>query len=127
MAFYDPDLPGPAPARGYLITAGQFSDVAAQEMHRPPGRTLDLNPVLRHGRARLGPGRYETLLCLGRRDGHPMLTFTAPWPATEVAHTTPAPAYLAMVRTGLLQSHGTDADLTAPQRSSPTRCLPPGR
>src|SRR4051812_46926456 len=36
MAFYDPDLPGEVAARAYLISAAQFADIAAQEMHRPP-------------------------------------------------------------------------------------------
>src|SRR3546814_21146861 len=34
VAFYDHDVPGPTPARAYKITAEQFADVAAQELHR---------------------------------------------------------------------------------------------
>lgn len=30
MAFYDPELPGPAAARGYLMSVEQFADIAAQ-------------------------------------------------------------------------------------------------
>src|SRR4051794_35717515 len=32
MAFYDHSVPGPTPAKAYLITAEQFADVADQEM-----------------------------------------------------------------------------------------------
>jgi hypothetical protein len=106
IAFYDPALPGTVAARAYLISAAQFGDVLAQEMHRPPGSAFDLTGTLAAGRVQLGPGRYETVLCVGERDGHPLLTFTAPWSATDVAHTAPAPAYLAMLAAGLSEAHG---------------------
>ena len=106
MAFYDPDLPGRAAARAYLITLAQFSDIAAQEMYTATGRDLDLDDVLANGRSRLGPGRYETLVHAGALDGHPVLTFTAPWRATEVDCTPPAPAYLGMLASGLREAHG---------------------
>lgn len=105
-AFYDPDLPGTAAARGYLVTAAQFADVAAQEMYRDPGADLDLTVVLADGRHALGPGRYETLLRLGEHDGHPALTFTAPWSAADVQHTKPSANYLTMLATGLVEAHG---------------------
>ena len=41
IAFYDPDGLGRPSAR-YLLDLSQFSDVAAQEMHREPGTDLDL-------------------------------------------------------------------------------------
>ncbi|MGK5445695.1 histone deacetylase [Micromonospora sp. URMC 105] len=107
MAFYDPELPGTAAARGYLLTAGQFADIAAQEMHRPPDADLDLIAVAADaGRATLGPGRYETLLRVGVRDGVSMLTFTAPWRAAEVQWTPPAPVYLRMIAGGVREAHG---------------------
>ncbi|MEU3628959.1 histone deacetylase [Amycolatopsis coloradensis] len=105
-AFYDPALPGRAFARAYLITAGQFADVVAQEMYREPGTDLDLTPVLATGAAMLGPGRYETLLHAGDLDGYPVLTFTAPWAADEVAPVAPSAAYLRMLATGLCDAHG---------------------
>ena len=105
-AYYDPALPGTAPARAYLITAGQFADVVTQEMYREPGAELDLLPVLATGRAQLGPGRYETLLHAGDLDGHPVLTFTAPWSATDVDHLAPSLPYLRMLATGLRDAHG---------------------
>ncbi|MGK5743291.1 histone deacetylase [Micromonospora sp. URMC 103] len=107
MAFYDPDLPGRAAARAYLLTAGQFADVAAQEMHRPPGADLDLlGEAVTTGRATLGPGRYETLVCPGRRDDLPLLTFTAPGPASAVPWTAPARHYLGTIARGLHEAHG---------------------
>lgn len=106
VAFYDPRLPGSAAARAYLITAGQFADIAAQEMHRSPGTPLDLAPVLAGGRQVVGPGRYETLLSVGQRHGHPLLTFTAPCTAATAARRRPSAAYLRMLIAGLAESHG---------------------
>jgi len=109
-AFYDPELIGPnfigtAAARAYLITPGQFSDIVAQEMHRAPGTDIDLTAVLATGRAELGPGRYETLLYVGDIDGHPALTFTAPWHAHDVPWTAPSAPYLRMLAGGLREAH----------------------
>ncbi|MBB5801783.1 hypothetical protein F4560_001551 [Saccharothrix ecbatanensis] len=112
-AFYDPDLPGTAAARGYLVTAAQFADVAEQEMYREPAADLDLTAVLAGGRHVLGPGRYETLLHLGEHDGHPALTFTAPWRADDVVHTAPSAAYLEMLGSGIAQAHGWTAERIA--------------
>jgi hypothetical protein len=115
MAFYDPELPGRAAARAYLITATQFADIATQEMYQPPGRDLDLiEAAVAQGRACLGPGRYETLVCAGTREGHPLLTFTAPWRAGEVEPAPPAPRYLEMIASGIHEAHGwTAAQISA--------------
>ncbi|MGH3440422.1 MAG: histone deacetylase [Sciscionella sp.] len=112
-AFYDPDLPGRAAARAWLVSVSQFSDIAAQEMHREPGGDLDLTDVLAHGRAQLGPGRYETLLRVGEIDGYPQLTFTAPWRAADVPATAPSAAYLRMLAAGLAAAHGWDTPTIA--------------
>jgi hypothetical protein len=104
-AFYDPGLPTVTAARAYLITAAQFADIVEQEMYRSPGADLDLSDVLSTGRAQLGPGRYETLLHLGDHDGHPMLTFTAPWTCDTVDHVAPSAAYLRTLAAGLREAH----------------------
>lgn len=110
MAFYDPAAPGLMPARAYSVTTRQFADIAAQEMHREPGRDPDLDPHLSaavtHGVARLGPGRYETLVCVGESDGLPLLTFTAPWRIADAALNPPSPAYLHHLAAGLAEAHG---------------------
>jgi hypothetical protein len=108
-AFYDPDITGTAAARAYLITAGQFSDVAAQEMYREPGADLDLAEVAAGGRIRAGNGRYETLIHLGRDGQAPMVTFTAPWGVDDVPLLSPSPAYLRMLGQGLCQAHAWDS------------------
>ncbi|WP_329179164.1 histone deacetylase [Streptomyces decoyicus] len=119
-AFYDPG-PAPAgdgpsrpgahelPAHAYLLTLSQFSDIAAQEMYREPGGDLDLTEALTHGRARIGPGRYETLVCAGLLDGYPVLTFTAPWSSQNVTVNPPSAAYLRHIAAGIVASHGWSA------------------
>src|SRR6478672_5539249 len=41
IAFFDPSAPGVTAARAYLVSRGQFSDIAGQEMQRSPDRNLD--------------------------------------------------------------------------------------
>lgn len=107
-AFYDPHATGHVYARAHLVTAEQFSDIAAQEMYRDPGADLDLTEVLRRGVATLGQGRYETLVCPGSLDGLPLLTFTAPWAVGEVDWTPPSAAYLRYLACGLLEAGAWD-------------------
>lgn len=112
MAFYDHDTPGPTPARAYLITAAQFADVAAQEMHRLPDPGDPLSRIVidgfAGGRHTAGPGRYETLVDVGVLQGRRMVTFTSPDGASAVPHTAPASAYRAILAAGLRESHGWD-------------------
>lgn len=104
-AFYDPDAPGRTRGRAHLVTVGQLSDIAAQEMYgEPDGVDLDLTGVLRDGRASVGPGRYETLICPGAIDGVPVVTFTAPWGLGDVELRPPSVAYLRYLAGGLLES-----------------------
>ncbi|HEY8478278.1 MAG TPA: histone deacetylase [Spirillospora sp.] len=110
MAFYDPDLPGRAAARAYLLTRRQFCDVLSQEMHRKVGVDHDLSEVIARGRQTLGPGRYETVLKVGERGGLPMLTFTSPEPAPPNPPTAP---YLTMLGRGLREAHGWSAERAA--------------
>ncbi|MCG7310658.1 histone deacetylase [Brachybacterium sp. ACRRE] len=126
MGFYDHDAEGPTPARAFLLTIPQFADVAAQEMHRPVqeddpverlvredvgiGAGTDATAAPAGTRVAVGPGRYETLVVLGERDGVPMLTFTAPEGIGDVPATQPVPAYLDMLAEGLRQSHGWDRE-----------------
>ena len=94
------------------MTAGQLADIAAQEMYRIPvdGDPLEevvLGP-LDDGRHTWGPGRYETLVAVGERDGFPLLTFTSPHGAAAAERSRPAPAYLAMMAIGLRESRDWD-------------------
>jgi hypothetical protein len=121
IAFYDHEAEGPSAARAYLVTAEQFADIAAQEMHRvpEPGDPIEeivLGGLPEHlnGRHHVGPGHYETLVEVGRWEGAPMLTFTAPHGIDHVEHTLPSPAYLALLGTGLRESRGwTEDDVSA--------------
>jgi hypothetical protein len=115
VAFYDHDADGgPTAARGYLVTAAQLADIAAQEMYRVPQEDDPLEEVVVQGidggRQHVGPGRYETLVEVGRLDGAPMLLFTSPHGIDHVEHTRPSPSYVAMLATGLKESRGWDDD-----------------
>ncbi len=114
VAFYDHDEPGWTAARAYLVTAGQLADVAAQEMYRIPVDGDPLEQVLLSpfgdGRHTWGPGRYETLVAVGERDGFPVLTFTSPHGAAAAERSRPAAAYLAMMAIGLRESRNWDED-----------------
>lgn len=101
--FYDPTARGRTRARAHLVTAQQFSDIAAQEMYRAPGLDFDLTTVLRDGRDEVGPGRYETLICSGVLEGVPVLTFTAPWTMHEVDWAKPSAAYVKYLAAGMLE------------------------
>ncbi|MFI1398720.1 histone deacetylase [Streptomyces sp. NPDC020681] len=103
-AFYDPRRDDRVPARAHLVSAGQFADIAAQEMYKEPGTDLDLTEVLNVGIAALGTGRYETLVCAGAVDGLPVLTFTAPWGVDDVSWTEPSPAYMRSLASGLVEA-----------------------
>ena len=126
VAFYDHEAPGgPTAARAYLLTAQQFTDVAAQEMYRVPQEGDPLEEVLAGilgGRHLVGPGRYETLVEVGRIDAAPMLLFTAPGGIDHVEHTRPSAAYLAMLEEGLRESRGWADDEVAAYLD---RVLPP--
>jgi len=104
MAFLDPDAPGQAAARGYLITGEQFLDVIAQEMRRPPGREAARLVELRaNQRLQLGPGRYETLVAAGCLDGIPVVSFTSPMPQRPL--NTPSMEYVRTIARGLAEAH----------------------
>lgn len=106
ICFLDPDAPSDplgTPAVGYLVTAGQFADVVAQEMRADPGEPIDIAPAMRYGRHRRGPGRYETLVYCGDLDGHPILTFTSD---RRIEGSAPSAAYLRTVLAGLVDGHG---------------------
>lgn len=112
-AFYDPEASGRVLARAHLVTADQFADIAAQEMYRVPDVDLDLEEVLTQGRAVLGEGRYETLVCAGQIDGMPVLTFTAPWGIDDVQWVPPSAAYVRFLAAGLLTAGAWDLEAVA--------------
>lgn len=108
LGLYVSEAEGWTPARAYLMSVAQFSDVAAQEMYRETGSDLDVTRAVAEGRATLGPGRYETLVCLGELHEHPVLTFTSAEPPCEAELNSPAPAYLRHLASGLAEAHGWD-------------------
>jgi hypothetical protein len=111
MAFYDTSAPGLVAGRGYLVTAGQLGDIAAQEMRRPPGgdfarKLAGLLTEVESVHA-MGPGRYETVARLGERDGVPMFTVTH-GDVAELELAPPSAAYVGWIAAGLREAHGWD-------------------
>lgn len=104
-AVYDPRPSSQVAGRAYLLTTGQLSDIAAQEMHRLPDADLELGQLLTARSHRVGPGRYETLLHVGTLDGRPMVTITATSPS-EGTLNAPSAAYLRVIADGLRETHG---------------------
>lgn len=106
LAFLDPTVDDAAPARAYLVTREQFSDVVAQEMSREPDVVLDLAHVSEADAVPMGPGDYETVIGCAPIEGVPAYTFTAPdsHPDTELAP--PSAAYLRVLAQGLAETHG---------------------
>jgi hypothetical protein len=118
------DAATPAHARAYLITWGQFEDVVAQENGRRETPPLDrsLRRLAVGASRQVGPGRYENLLCVGRHDGVPVLTFTSPWTIDEAELRAPAPAYLSLLIDGLRESHHLDDDALVTYLGSAPGC-----
>lgn len=117
MAFVEPKpKPGQRTlARAWLVTAGQFEDIVAQE-RKVPAEAIDVAAVVRAGAVTLGDGAYGTLVCCGSIDGRPLLTCTAPPPGSDPgapALAPPAAAYLRVVADGLGEAHGLDAAAAA--------------
>jgi hypothetical protein len=99
----------PTHARAYLITWEQFEDVVAQENGRPTASIAidpDRGGLTESCSIRLGPGRYENLLCFGGHDdGFPVVTITSPLTMRDAPLGAPSPAYLQVMIAGLRQSH----------------------
>jgi len=104
---FDADAPGIAASRAWLITPQQFCDVVAQEMKREPGEDFGL-PTQRGQRVSLGDGHYETAVCVGSLNHYPVVTFGPSFSMGDVEPLAPAPAYRAMILSGLRETFGWD-------------------
>jgi hypothetical protein len=90
--------------RAYLIRWQQFEDVVAQENVREVA-PITIGNLAEGEMEQIGPGRYETILCVGQRDEVPIVTFTAPWTLSTVVPGEPSLAYLSMLVAGLREAH----------------------
>jgi hypothetical protein len=108
-------------ARAYLIGWDQFEDVVAQENgRRSASIDIDDHELVPGFSRQIGSGRYENLLCTGRLNDMPVLTFTAPWSLSDVTPATPSTGYLAMLIAGLREAHDlSDEELTGYLGSAP--------
>lgn len=105
MAFFDPAADDRTAGRAYLITTGQLADVLAQEMRREPTGDLDLTDWTGEVDHVTGPGRYETMIFLGRRDGVPMVALGSRDPQGHDL-VPPSADYLRTMAAGLQEVHG---------------------
>jgi hypothetical protein len=106
MAFLDPAVPGEVCARGYLITVDQLSDVVSQEIRLTPGRGIARSAMEQGGPHGLGPGRYDVLVSLGRRDGVPVVAISTSDPPEPGS---PSRGYLWSMAVGLRDTFGLSA------------------
>ena len=74
-------------------------------MRSEPERDINLAPAWEAGSHSLGPGRYETIVHLGSKDGLPMFTFTSDDAGNHPINA-PSAAYLRTIAVGLRESHG---------------------
>jgi hypothetical protein len=125
-AFIDASAPsGRTLGRGYLITWEQFEDVVAQENARCSAALAIADEELEGGFARqVGPGRYELLVCTGRLEGAPVVTFTSPRGVATTEIGSPTPAYLAMMIGGLREAHGLTDEALVDYLGSAPGCGP---
>jgi hypothetical protein len=112
VAFLDHAPSAPSPGRRYLITKGQFDDVAAQESRREH-RPLEIDKLETGVVSTLGDGFYDGLLLLPSIDGVPVLTFTSPIPLDDRPTNAPSPAYLGTIARGLADVHEAEATTIA--------------
>ena len=104
VAFLDHTGGAPAPGRRYLVTRGQFDDLAAQESGRD--RVALPTSELEPGELRVvGSGWYDGLLAFEPIGGIPIVTFTSPRPLADRPVRPPSAAYLGTILRGLLQVH----------------------
>jgi hypothetical protein len=94
--------------RMYLVRRRQFQDVLRQENGLGDPRTdpgLDLDEVIRTGRASYGEGFYNTVLHLGEEAGYPIFTFTASWTPGVSPIRAPSPRYVRVIAQGLRETY----------------------
>ena len=95
-------------ARAYLIGPEQFVEVMRQEngnRAEVDDFDLKLERARLHGHARiLASGPYTELVYCGKRDGHPMLSFTASEDRKVLKR--PSAPYLRVIASGLRECHG---------------------
>ncbi|WP_080872850.1 hypothetical protein [Oceanobacillus timonensis] len=87
-------------ARKYLITDEQFREVVEQE-NNVDSLNIDVQEIIDKGYADLTAGWYGRVIYLGKEEGAPMFTFTAPDTMGTHAYTTPPRSYLSMISSGL--------------------------
>ena len=101
MAFVDVTARGRTLARMYRLRAGQFADVHAQE-NGGDALPTDIGALPPGTPVRAGGGNYPVIVCCGRIDGVPVVTFTSDALPRRAA---PASAYLRTIAAGLAESH----------------------
>lgn len=100
-AFLDVDRPGRGVGRAWLVTHEQLEDVVAQENGRIAGTVTVDAATVRRGGVVLPDAPYGRVVALPSPDARPCATVTY---VRRPAGRAPDPAYLALVRSGLVET-----------------------
>lgn len=100
-AFLDVEHPGAAVGRAWLVTRAQLEDVVAQENGLPAGAVVVDGRTLGDGGVVVPGAPYGRLVALASPDDRPAATVTY---VSRPAGRAPDPAYLDLVRTGLVET-----------------------
>jgi len=104
VAFLDHRRERSAPGRIYLITRGQFDDIAAQESGRDRV-ALPLDELVPGEVHVFGSRGYDALLAFEPIEDVPVATFTSPQPPEDRPTSPPSAAYLGAVVRGIMEVH----------------------
>ena len=95
-------------SKKYLITLDQFNDIVSQENN---GLSIDLNldEVIKEGsKVFRSNAWYGNVLYLGKEEGYPIFTFTAPWDIQGAEWKKPSHPYLKTIIKGLLEDYSNE-------------------
>lgn len=120
-AFLDVEHVGEAVGRAWLVTRDQLADVVAQENGLPVGAVDLAEDHLRDGGVAVADGPYGRVVALAAVDGRPAATCTY---VRRPAGRAPDPAYLEVVRAGLVETGVPAADAHATVRTVRFRDMP---
>lgn len=95
-------------ARMYLITQEQLEQIIWQENSISKFDNLpkiDFEKVIEKGMLKIAKYLYGGILFLGRKETHPIITFTATWNDTNIKYCQPGTKYLKVIADGIRETY----------------------